>query len=132
MAGELNIRSGLVISGSIEQSGGNVGSGRISVAAASSTHSIDLSQGSNFTISLTGGQNHHMKCISGSDGQQFHIVVTVSSETNTLSSNGNMKYVAENTYVASTGTAKDMLVGWVITAANEPTSYMTYEKNLGG
>ena len=132
MAGELNIRSGLVVSGSIEQLGGNIGSSRVNVAAASSTHSIDLSQGSNFTVTLSGGDNNHMKCISGSSGQQFHIIVTTPSETATLSCNGNMKYVAENTYVASTSAAKDMLVGWVITAADEPTSYMTYEKNLGG
>ena len=132
MAGELNIRSGLVISGSIEQSGGNIGGVRVNVAAASSTHSIDLSQGSNFTVNLSNGNNNHMKCISGSNGQQFHIIVTTPSETATLSSHSNMKYVAENTYVASTSAAKDMLVGWVITAADEPTSYMTYEKNLGG
>ena len=132
MAGELNIRSGLVVSGSIEQSGGNIGSPRVNVAAVSSTHSIDLSQGSNFTVTLSGGDENHMKCISGSSGQQFHIIVTTPGETATLSSNGNMKYVAEETYVASTTSAKDMLVGWVITAADEPTSYMFYYKNLGG
>ena len=132
MAGELNIKSGLVVSGSIEQSGGNIGSPRVNVAAVSSTHSIDLSTGNNFYINLSGGDENHLKCISGSSGQQFHIIVNTPGETATLSSHANMKYVAEETYVASTGAAKDMLVGWVITAADEPTSYMFYYKNLGG
>ena len=132
MAGELNIRNGLVVSGSLEQSGGTISNPRVTVAASSNTHSVDLSTGNNFYINLSGGETNHLKCISGSSGQQFHIIVNTPGETATLSSHANMKYVAEETYVASTSAAKDMLVGFVQRGEDEPDSYMFYYKNLGG
>ena len=110
MAGELNIRNGLIVSGSVETVGAGFGSPRIIQTDTSNTFSIDLSAGTNHYISLSGGD----------------------AETATLSSHTNMKYVAEETYVASTSAAKDMLVGFVQRGDDLPDSYMFYYKNLGG
>lgn len=132
MAGELNIRNGLIVSGSVETVGAGFGSPRIIQTDTSNTFSIDLSAGTNHYISLSNGDSKHLKCISGSSGQQFHIIVNTPAETATLSSHTNMKYVAEETYVASTSAAKDMLVGFVQRGDDLPDSYMFYYKNLGG
>ena len=115
-----NVKSGLVVTGSVKQ---NV----VPVTIASSTASLDLSAGTYFTLTLANNTTTHIKPINLAAGVSATVVITTGTNSS-ASLSPIMLQPSGTQYTASLGSSKIDILSLVST--NTTNTYVVSTKNL--
>ena len=115
-----NIKSGLVVTGSVKQ---NV----VPVTIASSTASLDLNLGTYFTLTLANNATTHIKPINLAAGVSATVVITTGTNSS-ASLSPIMLQPAGNAYNATSGSGKIDVLS--LTGTNASNMYVVSAKNL--